>query len=528
VQSGHSFVPHPEPLSEVNKVLPQKVNSFFFFDGEKLDDFFKQNSASIVRNAVQDVSQITILNSTLEHLDDTVAAARKRIKHTDPKAIKANNELLRAEKAFNEHKVQHKKLQDQIEENDIRKQEFWARANAQNAEILKVQRRNYETMQSEINGLEATCTNVEKEAIDLILTSGPAIICNDAISKVYGMLDAALERGPIPGSIPRAFIRDLLDSNQCICERELREGLARKSVEKLLGKSDTSDLTGDLVRMKYVLAKLRENVNSFRSGITAKRTDIADKEVDLKKKRSKLAEISAKMDTLVEESGDSRFSFTQLDDKGRELEGKIAVHGAQLADKKKEYEKAKRKVDKAVTKDQANAKKQRKVNLGEEVISLFAGIKEALVNETREILQKKTKEYFLRLLWKKDTYVDVRIDENYSIAVMNNLGTDCLTMLSAGERQVLALSFLAALREVSGFDAPIVIDTPLGRISTKPKENIARLLPEFFGDSQVILLVTDEEYTKEVKRLLSSRVAIEYVLDYVEEDMKTEVKRVVN
>jgi len=94
---------------------------------------------------------------------------------------------------------------------------------------------------------------------------------------------------------------------------------------------------------------------------------------------------------------------------------------------------------------------------------------------------------------------------------MEGIGT-----LSAGERQVLALSFMAALNSVSGFDVPIIIDTPLGRISKEPKKSIARNLPKYLKGEQVTLLVTEEEYTPEVRASLSGRVGKSYVIEFKE------------
>ncbi|MEM2146931.1 MAG: hypothetical protein QW279_16330, partial [Candidatus Jordarchaeaceae archaeon] len=87
-----------------------------------------------------------------------------------------------------------------------------------------------------------------------------------------------------------------------------------------------------------------------------------------------------------------------------------------------------------------------------------------------------------------------------------------------GERQVLALSFMAALNSVSGFDAPIIIDTPLGRISKEPKINIAKNLPNYLRGKQVTLLMTEEEYTPEVRERLRPNIAREYKIEFTEKE----------
>ncbi|MEM4736472.1 MAG: hypothetical protein QXD41_01230, partial [Nitrososphaeria archaeon] len=76
----------------------------------------------------------------------------------------------------------------------------------------------------------------------------------------------------------------------------------------------------------------------------------------------------------------------------------------------------------------------------------------------------------------------------------------------------------AALNSVSGFDVPIVIDTPLARISSEPSRSIARNLPNYLQGKQVTLLVTEKEYSPEVRKELSSTVGKTYIIDVIEKE----------
>ena len=130
--------------------------------------------------------------------------------------------------------------------------------------------------------------------------------------------------------------------------------------------------------------------------------------------------------------------------------------------------------------------------------------------EIRSEIESKTKEHFFEMIWKKGTYKNIKIDEDYNISVLDQNSMESMGTLSAGERQILALSFTDALHMVSGFGAPIVIDTPLARISGEPKLNFAKALPKYTTDKQIILLMTDQEYTQEVREALKKYVGKEY------------------
>jgi len=126
--------------------------------------------------------------------------------------------------------------------------------------------------------------------------------------------------------------------------------------------------------------------------------------------------------------------------------------------------------------------------------------------ETKNELETRTKDQFFSLIWKKDEYVDVTISDDYVVSVIHSSGLESIGTLSAGEGIILALSFMAAINTISGFDVPIVIDTPLGRIAETPRENIAKQLPGFLAGKQVVMLVTDTEYTPNIQNLLSDCV----------------------
>ena len=132
------------------------------------------------------------------------------------------------------------------------------------------------------------------------------------------------------------------------------------------------------------------------------------------------------------------------------------------------------------------------------------------------------------MVWKERPFLDVRIvdeKQSYRISVISEHGQECLGDLSSGERQILALSFTAALYSVSGYSVPIFIDTPLGRISEKSRENVAKYLPDYLSKTQLIMLPTDTEYTSTVRDKLRRFVGREYIIKH---DVKKKISEVID
>jgi len=80
------------------------------------------------------------------------------------------------------------------------------------------------------------------------------------------------------------------------------------------------------------------------------------------------------------------------------------------------------------------------------------------------------------------------------------MGFSCLGSISAAERELLALSFTLALHKISGFDSPILIDTPVARVSDEHRENLGNIFAEISKNKQLILLFTPAEYSPEISK----------------------------
>lgn len=142
-------------------------------------------------------------------------------------------------------------------------------------------------------------------------------------------------------------------------------------------------------------------------------------------------------------------------------------------------------------------------------------------------LEIEVTECFRYLLHKSDLVHRVAIDtQSFSLSLYDPEGQPIPKhRLSAGEKQLLAISFLWGLARVSGRQLPVAIDTPLGRLDSSHRSNLVeRYFPT--ASHQVILLSTDTEIGQtEVKRLRElDAIAQEYCLNYDPKERQTIVE----
>ncbi len=97
-----------------------------------------------------------------------------------------------------------------------------------------------------------------------------------------------------------------------------------------------------------------------------------------------------------------------------------------------------------------------------------------------------------------------------------------LNTLSKGERQIFILALYWAIIQISGKHIPFVIDTPYARIDANHREEISS---KFFPNisSQVVILSTDEEITKDYYKIIKPFIAKEYLLQNNQSENRTTV-----
>lgn len=120
-------------------------------------------------------------------------------------------------------------------------------------------------------------------------------------------------------------------------------------------------------------------------------------------------------------------------------------------------------------------------------------IRQTRVKELERAIERMLKE----LAHKGSGLVDrVRIDPlNFRLSLIDRDGNE-RERPSAGEDELLALSMVWALGQVSRRTLPLIIDTPLGRLDLEHRSNV---LTKFYAKAaeQIVVLATDSEITDE-------------------------------
>jgi DNA sulfur modification protein DndD len=128
---------------------------------------------------------------------------------------------------------------------------------------------------------------------------------------------------------------------------------------------------------------------------------------------------------------------------------------------------------------------RREYDLYDGLMKLFRDAIVSLRDERRLTVQRVASEIFRQLTTDKD-YCGLEINDQYGLTIVDESGRP-VARRSAGAEQVVALSLIGALNRCAVRQAPVIMDTPFGRLDRQHRSNVLRFMPTMA--EQVMLLV---------------------------------------
>jgi DNA sulfur modification protein DndD len=162
--------------------------------------------------------------------------------------------------------------------------------------------------------------------------------------------------------------------------------------------------------------------------------------------------------------------------------------------------------------EQANLRRAQLVTGVQSVLEMYS---DQLTHVKVEALQEAVVDCFNQLCRKRDLVKRIEIDsQTFAVTLYDRQDRSIpKAELSAGEKQIYAISMLWGLAKTSGRPLPMIIDTPLGRLDSDHRQRlIEHYLP--YASHQTIVLSTDTELDKQNFEMLSPHVSHAYHLVY--------------
>lgn len=514
------------PESLISQILPEKMHSYFFFNGERIEKLAYTSASHEIREAIKTLMGLEIVERAEAHLKDRVKKQlTKQIKQGASqelsKVIDLENELDdKIRVATGKIEVEDKNIESFKEELGLVRNKLKA---LETTTALQTERDEIEKRLAEIADAIGQIGTREKQ---LLTERGFLAFFDKTSQDVLKVLEDRRKKGELPYQIKQQFIDDLLNNRHCICGADLTDGSeAYRAVEHY---RHTAAAEGVEEAFIATTGSLKQ-VEWSRSDLFKQLRDGSKRKSELLSERDRH---SGRLDDIHKLLADSDQEDTaRLEKKRADMQsaledaiGRRGRHTGEVEDWLRELEEvvAERKRLSAQTAQVEVAK--RRLELAEECARVISELHDSLSRLTKDELSKRVNETFRKIL-QKDYWAE--IDDNYSLQIFKdvpNHGREIVYEKSTGESQVTSLSFIGSIVSLAkeqhsrngqffrGGIFPIVMDSPFGSLGASYRQLIARYIPELAD--QIILLVSPTQWKGEVEAECKARVGKHVTLIY--------------
>ncbi|WP_406534212.1 AAA family ATPase [Methanobrevibacter sp.] len=509
-----------------DRKIPQEIEDYFFFDGARLSEYFQENSNNNIKESVKVLSHLNLLNNASKNLPKVKEKYIHELKKKAPELGKAESKVLYYENELEKAEKDLVSYEDNLKIAETKIDEITEKLRAKKAYDVEQDMERYQYLNKEIKSLNSRLydkNGLIQARINKVLKKYPYVLAYNYAKQFEELGEQYRKKGYIPPKYKRSFIQDLLDDGICICGADLTEDNEhRQHLEKLL--ELTKPITDKSEEVTVALANVKRNIlldsTNFKEDFINRYRNIKnliDQKEELVAERQT---IKAKLDANpYEEIQKLNAELTDYENQQKRFKNAIITVNKQIPEYKKQlgYWKQQRATEEKLSVECDEIRQ--KIALCDELIIVAKNVYHEMSDNIRNDIQEFTKDKFDKILWKKNEFVDIRINDNYEVFIKNKTGFEERPGdLSDGEKISLGLCFMYALHKYSGFELPIIMDTLLGPIGVEIRKNIATFLPHLVENKQTVLLVTGSEYTDEFRNILFDYIGKEYTIEWSNSD----------
>lgn len=515
---------------EVESFIPLSLSELFFFDGEKIERLADpESSSAILKTAISALLGADLVDQLVSDLE-----ILKR-KKASSSGTSENQELL--ETLQGEAKKLEAKLKSAEEALDrvttsrdgaaaelARREEEFARSGGSEYE------RRAE-LNGELKSASSELKQVEDDLRELASQSLPIALLGSSLQELLTTAQAEDENRR-----KQAVVEELDSRDRALVEWAKQNKASGKLIEAMRGYLEASrnELSNSaagptiLAMSPSGIARLRGLIeatlprDSERSAKLVAHANKLEHRIAATSKRISRVPPDDLIKVKIREISDAQVRVSELDKEIEALSQHVKTLQYELDCKNGQLRKL---VAETMNEAVTSLKDKRLAAYADKVATTVRGFRQRLIRHHLANLEYKIQESF-QLLWRKtESKVFVSINpDTYELILRDGSERELRTSrLSAGERQLLAVSILWGLAKASGRPLPVVIDTPLGRLDG---EHRRLLLTRYFPDAshQVVLLSTDTEIIGEAAESLEDSIAHTYTLRYEEHRSATRIE----
>ena len=520
-ENGEELFETEQVQEFLNDLVPIGVSQLFFFDGEKIQNLAEEEGGTILAESVKSMLSLDIIEQLKSDL--TTYSNRQKKRAQDGKTENRLKDIEKRQFALDEQLSDLRQDRAQIE---AHLQRVTAKIEEAETEFAAVggkyaeRREEFKSQHASLHTqIEQYKSRIREECARLFPFSLVPELCEQLTQQIQG--ESEVQKWHIVSDVAQTRWKDIKEN--------LNNGILKSPIadnENLIDQIGSMIIEAFQPPEDFEAIKILHNfsqnegaqlTNWAKSGVPVSRDVVIEMSRQLEKASMELEKVETNLQRIpdddalaphIKKMNDLNQALGSLNTKAERIEREIRQREYRLNETTREYQKV---LDELSLEEDLNHR-----------LKLIKGVQEVLGEYFDQLAQTKVgklehavAQCFDLLCRKSDMIRRIEIDpQKFSVTLYDRQGQAIpKKQLSAGEKQIYAISMLWALAQTSGRPLPVIIDTPLGRLDSDHRRN---LIECYFSKAshQVIILSTDTEIDQKYIKALNPFISHAYHLQY--------------
>lgn len=498
-----TYTDQMETVSLVKEYIPEEINEYIFFDGDRLEHFFKKEYLANVRDGINNLTQATLIERSVNGFSKFIK------EELEPVLVKCGNQdvrdlqlrVLDQEKIVKNARSTIEEIRNQISICDVE----CAKLDAVIREHEKIGEydNQLKNVTEQIDTIEKDKRALNERMMDFVRDYYPLFKLFPYIKKYYAHL-VNENNNTVLLVVDPSELHKIIKTGTCsVCGQPVVEDTVINHIKELIA-SSVSVASAIKIKDKESIKSAMQKLLSFRT----KKDEFVLEERNLLVRKKKLEEEQEKIQKYMNSVPAPEVIMQAVRDREQyrnskeENLQKLGVERLNFQVQEAELEKRTAALDEALAKAKDLKVIQNRINYCKHCINILEQTKKEVLEESRQELQDETYKVFTSLLWKVGVFTGFEIKKDYSVWLYDEYNNQTAGSASSAETNLLALAFTLSLQKVSHHDSLLFIDTPTGRVDPMNRVNFMEALMKI-PDKQMVLLFTQSEYTEEMRTIIN-------------------------
>ena len=521
---GRWYPPVEAPEDIINRILPASLHQYFFFDGERIDGFFRHDQNSHIAEDTKELLGVKVLDRGIEHLKKAKRSLQEELEELgDAETKQLLRKQINLEQNLDDIKQQLERLTREISELEQRKDNL-SRQLLEISGVDEIQKLKLKLVKQQKSTRQNLLQN-KKELKKLLSRDSYLVFLPKISDRLFELLQTLRDRKELATGVKQEFIEQLLQQRSCLCGLSITPNTeAYRNVQSWLKKAELRNIEEAAIRLETQVNTVDSESANFWQQLDRQQAEIKQQYLELNRIEAEIEQTNRQLSSFPNrDSRQLQQHLGVIEERIKRLILEQGILQQQQSDRTSEKNRLTQKIAKHRLTESRQKLAQKRISVTEAAIARMKEVRTNLEQQFRLALEQKVREIFSFISF---TPYLPKLSSNYKLTLVENTsGIEVPVAASTGENQILSLSFIGGIidrvREWSknnslvGYDSstfPIVMDSPFGSLDQIYRRQVAKAIPQLAN--QLIILVTKTQWQGEVEQETESLISHKYVLTY--------------